>query len=56
MPPQNYGYRSWKIEKALEKHSKNIQVLGKLSKEFDFIYKNSKRIELKQVKDACEKF
>ena len=58
MPPQNYGYRSWKIEKALEKHSNGkFKYVGKHSKEgCDFIYKNSKRIELKQVKDACEKF
>ena len=58
MPPQNYGYRSWKIEKAFEKHSngKFKYVGNKPEEECDFIYNNSEKIEFKQVKDACKKF
>ena len=58
MPQQCFGYRSWLIEKALEKYSNGkFKYVGKHSKEgCDFIYKNSKRVELKHVKDACKKF
>jgi len=58
MPPQCYGHRSWKIEKAFEKYSngKFKYVGNKPEEECDFIHNNSEKIEFKQVKDACKKF
>lgn len=51
MPSECYGWRSWKIEKALEKvlRGKLIWVDGK---GFDFTDKKGIKYELKQVKDA----
>ena len=54
MPNQNLGWRSWKIEKALEKHSNNQLIWVKDKRGYDFISDNVK-YELKQVKDAFEK-
>ena len=54
MPSECYGWRSWKIEKAFEKHSKNmlkwVDGIG-----FDFVDEDNIRYEFKQVKDAFKK-
>ena len=54
MPSECYGWRSWKIEKAFEKYSKNmlkwIDGIG-----FDFVDEDDIRYEFKQVKDAFKK-
>jgi|TARA_B100000035_G_scaffold224781_1_gene193259 hypothetical protein len=51
MPSECYGWRSWKIEKAFEKHSKNtlkwVDGVG-----YDFIGSDGLKYEFKQVKDA----
>ena len=53
-PSECYGWRSWRVEKAFEKHSKNalnwVDGVG-----FDFIGSDGLKYELKQVKDAFKK-
>jgi len=54
MPSECYGWRSWKIEKAFEKHSKNalkwVDGIG-----YDFKDQDNIKYEFKQVKDAFKK-
>ena len=52
-PPECYGHRTWKIEKAFEKHS-NGQLKWVNGKGYDFISGNLK-YEFKQVQDAFKK-
>tara|TARA_B100000282_G_C31387048_1_gene333859 strand:+ start:44 stop:520 length:477 start_codon:yes stop_codon:yes gene_type:complete len=51
MPSECYGWRSWKIEKAFEKHSSNmlnwVDEVG-----YDFVAGDNLKYEMKQVKDA----
>ena len=51
MPSECYGWRSWKIEKAFEKHSNSmlnwVDGVG-----YDFVANDGLKYEFKQVKDA----
>ena len=53
MPAECYGWRSWRIEKTIEKHSNN-QLEWVDENGYDFISGNVK-YEFKQVKDAFKK-
>ena len=53
MPSECYGWRSWRIEKTIEKHSNN-QLIWVDKRGYDFISGNVK-YEFKQVKDAFKK-
>ena len=57
MPPECYGWRSWCVEKLLEKHSGGQLEWIRNGKGCDFFITDSerKRLEFKQVKDACKK-
>tara|TARA_B100001778_G_scaffold265373_1_gene226321 strand:+ start:125 stop:598 length:474 start_codon:yes stop_codon:yes gene_type:complete len=56
MPEECYGWRSWKIERAFEKHS-NGQLKWQNGKGYDYteLIESSKKVEWKQVKDAFKK-
>lgn len=51
MPSECYGWRSWKIEKAFQKHSKN-QLKWVNGVGYDFIGIDNLKYEFKQVQNA----
>ena len=52
MPPECYGWRSWKMEKIIERLCPDLKYIGGTKKDGDFIHTDGTVYESKCVQDA----